>query len=149
MLMSFVTVALHGFLRAQEDMPPDFGAPSGGPGLVGALVGGVFALVWLVVALVMVVSMWKIFTKAGEPGWAAIVPIYNLIVLLKIVGRPVWWILIFFVCSPVAMIIISLDLAKVFGKSTGFAVGLILLGPIFLPMLAFGDARYTAPPPAA
>jgi hypothetical protein len=98
----------------------------------------------LLVAVVMVASMWKIFTKAGQPGWAALVPIYNLITMLKIVGKPTWYIALLFV--PLAnffvLITIALGMAKVFGKSTGFGVGLILLSPIFYPMLAFGDATY-------
>ena len=92
-------------------------------------------------------SLWKIYTKAGQPGWAGIVPIYNIIVLLNIVGRPIWWIVLF--CVPfvnfIAFIIIAIDLAKSFGKDIGFAIGMVLLPFIFFPMLAFGDARYLGP----
>ena len=71
--------------------------------------------------------------------------------LLKIVGKPVWWIIGFVipVVNMVVAVLISVELAKVFGKGIGFAVGLMLLGIVFVPILAFGDAKYTAPPPAA
>ncbi len=154
MLMSFVKVAMDGLLRVQDEMPEmpsDFGAPPEGAGLVAGLVGGAFALVWLALVLVVIVSLWKIFVKAGEPGWAAIVPIYNLIVLIKIAGKPLWWIVLFLIpcANIIAAVLIALALAKTFGKETGFAIGMILLPFIFYPILAFGDAKYTAPPPAA
>ncbi len=113
-------------------------------------VGTVVGLVYLAIIVLLIVSMWKVFTKAGQPGWAAIVPIYNIVVLLKIIGKPVWWIigLIIPIVNFIVLILMSLELAKVFGKSTGFAIGLMLLGIVFFPILAFGDAKYTAPPPA-
>lgn len=101
-------------------------------------------IIYLAIVILMIASIWTVFTKAGKPGWAAIVPIYNLVVLLEIVQKPVWWIvlLILPIVNFIILIIIYLELAKVFGKSTGFGVGLIFLGIIFLPMLAFGDAQY-------
>jgi Family of unknown function (DUF5684) len=94
-------------------------------------------------------SLWIVFTKAGQPGWAAIVPIYNVYVLLKIAGRPGWWLVLYLIplVSLVIAIIVSLDVAKAFGKGTGFGVGLALLSPVFYPILAFGDARYQSAPP--
>lgn len=90
---------------------------------------------------------WKIFEKAGKPGWAAIIPIYNILVQLEIIGRPWWWLLLLFV--PVANVVIGImllfDLAKVFGKGTGFGFGLLFLAPIFIPILAFGSATYLGP----
>ena len=103
-------------------------------------IGVTFVLVWLLLALFFVVVSWRIFTKAGEPGWASIVPVYNAIVLLKIAGKPWWWIFIMWLVIPV--FIAYVDLAHRFGKSTGFGVGLVLLSPIFFPILAFGDAQY-------
>ena len=87
------------------------------------------------------------FTKAGQPGWAAIVPVYNLIVLLQIVGRPLWWILLMLIplVNFVIAILVYIDLAKSFGKSTGFGIGLVFLSFIFFPILGFGDARYIGP----
>jgi uncharacterized membrane protein YoaK (UPF0700 family) len=95
--------------------------------------------------------VWKVFAKAGEPGWAAIIPIYNVIVFLKIAGRPWWW--VFLLLIPLVNIIVgiiaSLDVAKAFGKGAGFGVGLALLGVIFYPILAFGDAKYVRAAAAA
>lgn len=108
-----------------------------------ALLGAYFVFV-LVIAVVMLISMWKIYSKAGQPGWAVLVPIYNMIVLLNIVRKPVWWILLMLIpfVSFIIVILIYLELAKVYGKSTGFGLGIIFLPIIFLPMLAFGDAQY-------
>lgn len=108
------------------------------------------AIVWVIyiafIALI-IASLWKVFTKAGEPGWAAIVPIYNLVVMMKIVGRPVWWLLLFFIpcVGIIPAIILNIDLAKSFGKGVGFGLGLSFLGFIFMPILAFGDAQYQGP----
>ena len=127
----------------QEETYPS----SQGPGLIGALFGGVFFLVWLAVIVLVFVSLWKIFEKAGKPGWAGIVPIYNAIVLLEIVGRPLWWIVLLFLpCANIVVgILVSIDLAKAFGKGAGFGIGLAILPFVFFPMLAFSDARYVGP----
>ena len=104
-------------------------------------------IVMLAIALVMIIAYWKIFEKAGKPGWAILIPIYNLIVLLEIVGKPLWWfflLLIPFVNIIFGIWIINL-LSKSFGKNEGFTVGLILLGIIFYPILGFGDAKYVGP----
>jgi hypothetical protein len=99
----------------------------------------------LVITLVVIVAMWKVFTKAGQPGWASIIPIYNLYIWCKIVGRPAWWILLWLICFPIFYIILCIDLAKSFGKGVGFAIGLILLSAIFFPILGFGSATYQGP----
>ena len=111
------------------------------------LFGGVFFFFMLAIMAVMIASAWKVFVKAGEPGWAALIPIYNAIVLLKICGKPAWWIALFLIpiVNIVAGIMVYISLAKCFGKDTGFAIGLIFLGFIFFPILAFGDARYLGP----
>jgi hypothetical protein len=125
--------------QAAEDYPT-----SDGGGAIAALFGGVFFLIWLVVVVVIVAGLWKVFEKAGEPGWAAIVPIYNLIVLVKISGKEMWWVILFFLpCANfVAAVMISLEIAKKFGQSTGYGIGLALLPFIFYPMLGFGSAQY-------
>ncbi len=89
----------------------------------------------------------KIFTKAGQPGWAAIIPIYNLYIWLKIAGRPTWWLVLFVipVANIIAGIILLMDIARSFGKGGAFVVGMILLSFIFFPILGFGDARYLGP----
>jgi hypothetical protein len=113
-------------------------------GLVGALFG---ALVAIAFAILMIAAMWKVFVKAGQPGWASIVPIYNIICLLNITGKPTWWIVLFLlpVANIIAAILVVVALAKSFGKGTGFAMGLLFLGFIFFPILGFGDARYIGP----
>ena len=89
--------------------------------------------------------MWAIFTKAKKPGWAAIIPIYDFIVLLEIVGKPWWWFLLMLipVVNLVILIIVIHRLSLSFGQGVGFTIGLILLGFIFLPLLAFGNYKYT------
>ena len=101
-------------------------------------------LAYLGVVVLVIVSIWKIFEKAGKPGWAAIVPFYNIIVLLEIVKKPIWWIVLILIplVNIVVAIIVYVELAKAFGKSAGFGIGMIFLSFIFLPMLAFGDDQY-------
>jgi Family of unknown function (DUF5684) len=112
-------------------------------------------VIYAVLCILMVAAMWKMFSKAGQPGWAAIIPIFNLIVWCKVAGRPLWWVVLWFVCVPIVYIILCIDTAKVFGKGGGFAVGLILLPFIFFPIIGFGSAQYqgarppTAPPATA
>ncbi|MGH2690513.1 MAG: DUF5684 domain-containing protein [Actinomycetota bacterium] len=102
-----------------------------------------FALAFLVFAAIMIASYWRIFTKAGQPGWPAIVPFYNWIVLLRVIRRPVWMIVLFIVSGGIiGHVLAGVDLAKAFGKDTGYAVGLVLLPFAFYPMLAFGSATY-------
>ncbi len=102
----------------------------------------------LVLAAVVVASMWKVFVKAGQPGWAAIVPIYNLIVLLKITGKPAWWVALFMIpfVNLVVAVMVIVSLAKSFGKSTGFGLGLLFFGFVFYPILGFGSASYLGQP---
>jgi hypothetical protein len=106
--------------------------------------GPLFWIICLAVILFYVATMWRIFEKAGKPGWASIIPIYNTIVLLQISGKPGWWVLLYLIpiVNIIVAIIATLGLARNFGKGTGFAVGLILFGFIFLPILAWGDAQY-------
>ena len=101
-------------------------------------------LIWLAVVVLMVASMWIVNTKAGQPGWACLVPFYNIYVMLKIAGKPGWWLVLFLlpVVNLVMAIITYIALAANFGKSTGFAIGMIFLPIVFFPMLAFGDAKY-------
>src|ERR1044072_9053270 len=93
----------------------------------------------LLISLLLIVAMWKVFTKAGQPGWASVIPIYNWYIWCKIVGRPGWWILLMLIpfVNFIIAIILCIDLAKSFGKGVGFGIGLILLGVIFLPILGF------------
>jgi hypothetical protein len=104
-------------------------------------------IIGLLIALFLIVAMWKVFTKAGQPGWASIIPIYNLYIWCKIVGRPGWWVLLMLIpfVNFIIGIILCIDMAKSFGKGVGFGVGLLLLGIIFLPILGFGSAQYQGP----
>ena len=104
-------------------------------------------LVSLAVCLFMVIVQWKVFAKAGEPGWACLVPIYNVWTMFKIAqGNGVRC---YLTLIPVAGFFFSigaiLDLARSFGKSTGFGWGMLLFAPIFWTMLAFGGATYVGP----
>ncbi len=109
--------------------------------------GPVFWICWLAFTILMIAAWWKIFSKAGQPGWAAIIPIYNWIVWCKIVGRPWWWILLMLIpfVNLIILIILMIDLAKSFGKGVGFGIGLILLPFIFFLILGFGSAQYQGP----
>ncbi len=109
--------------------------------------GAIFLIIYLAIIIFIIAAVWKVFVKAGKPGWAAIVPIYNVIVLLEIVGRPLWWVLLFFIpiVNFIVAIIVYIDLAKSFGKSAAFGIGLLFLGIIFFPILGFGDAEYQGP----
>lgn len=103
--------------------------------------------VWLGVVALMVASLWQVFAKAGEAGWKCLIPIYGAVVFMKIVGRPWWWVLWMLVpvLGIIPAVVTSLDLARVFGKGAGFGVGIMFLGFIFVPMLAFGGAEYVGP----
>lgn len=116
----------------------DSGADAAGP---------IVLLIQLALIVFFIVTFWKIFAKAGQPGWYAIIPIFNIFILLKIVGRPWWWLILFLIpfVGFIIAIIVTIDLAKSFGKGVGFAIGMILLGIIFYPILAFGSAEYQGP----
>ena len=133
-LIAFCILLPSQFLLAQDTT--DYTTSAGTspvPGIIG-----------LLVALLMIVAMWKIFVKAGQPGWASIIPIYNLYVWCKIVGRPGWWIILMLIpfVNIIVGIVLCIDMAKSFGKGAGFGIGLAFLGIIFLPILGFGSAQY-------
>jgi hypothetical protein len=117
----------------------------------GGMIAAIFAVLFiplLIIGLICLISQWKIYTKAGKPGWAAIVPVYNYIVWLEIIGKPMWWlaILLLVPCVNFIFLIWMLNLlSKSFGKSEGFTVGLFFLPFIFFPILAFGGAQYLGP----
>ncbi|MEI7663381.1 MAG: DUF5684 domain-containing protein [Bacteroidota bacterium] len=95
--------------------------------------------------VIEIVGTWFMFEKAGEPGWAAIIPVYNLLIGIKIAGKPWWFILLLLIpVVNLVIVIITLDgLSKSFGKGTGFTVGLFFLRWIFIPILGFGSAVYS------
>ncbi len=108
---------------------------------IGGAIGGIISIAIMVA---VVAGIWKVFVKAGHPGWAAIVPIYNVVILMQIAGKPVWWVVLFFIpmVNAIAAILVSIAIAERFGKGTGFGLGLAFLGPVFYPLLGFSDARY-------
>jgi hypothetical protein len=117
---------------------------SGGEAAAAGGIGLVALLIYVAIALLMIISLWKVFSKAGQPGWASIIPIYQTVVMLQVAGKPIWWIILFFV--PIANIVIAImmlaGIAKNFGKGGGFVVGMLLLPIIFWPMLGLGSAEY-------
>ncbi len=119
----------------------DYDAAAAGVALAGL---GVYMVIMLVIAILAIVAYWKIFSKAGEPGWASIVPFYNNYVLFKIAMGNGWLFLLMLV--PVVNCVVAImsifKLAKAFGKGVGFGFGLLFLAPIFLLILAFGSAEY-------
>ena len=104
-------------------------------------------IICLVISVFLLICMWKVYVKAGKPGWAAIIPIYNILVELEIVGRPWYWLLLMLIpfVNIVIAIMITFRMAKVFGKGTGFGFGLLFLPFIFFPILAFDSSRYLGP----
>lgn len=126
----------------------DYAAAAGGAAILG--MGLVMMLVMLAVCAIFIAGTWKVFVKAGQPGWAALVPVYNGTVLLQMVGRPVWWIVL--LCVPfvnvAVFLIVLVDLAKSFGQGATYVV-LFLLGGIGFLTLGFGSSRYVGPAAAA
>jgi len=116
------------------------------------LMGGGMMLFLLAIAVVAIAGIWKTFAKAGQPGWSAIIPIYNVYVMLKIVGRPAWWLVLFFIplVNFVIALIVALDMAKSFGQTAVFGVVLLFFfGVIGYLILGFGSAQYVGPAAAA
>jgi hypothetical protein len=107
--------------------------------------GFVCILLYIALIVVILAAMWKVFEKAGQPGWAAIVPFYNMYVLVTQIAKKeiLWFILLFIpLVNIVIAVLVAIEVAKKFGKSELFGVGLAFLGFIFYPILAFGDAQY-------
>jgi len=119
----------------------------GDSGMLAAMGTGVL-IFYLAFLVLMIVSGWKIFVKAGKPGWAIIVPIYNFIVLLEIVGKPWWWFLLMLIpfVNIIFVIIVTHRLSLSFGQGVGTTILLLLVGFIGYPMLAFGSATYVGAP---
>jgi hypothetical protein len=118
------------------------------PSATDVAIGNAVTAVYILIIVLVLVCQWKLFSKAGKPGWAAIVPVYSALVLLEIAGRPWWWIFLYFI--PLAGLVFSyivlVDIAKAFGKSTGWGILWMCVLPVIgLPMLAFGPSKYQGP----
>jgi len=112
--------------------------------------GGVGLFFWLVVVIV-IIGGWKLFEKAGQPPWAILIPFYNAYILLKVAGRPGWWLVLYLIplVNIVIAIVVAIDVAKAFGQSAMFGFFLnFLLGGIGFLILGFGNYRYVGPPNA-
>ena len=144
----------------QSDLDYQFASDPASAGDVGAVAGlfaffAAYMLFVLVIVVLAVIGLWKVFEKAGKPGWAAIIPIYNVYILLQIIGRPVWWIVIPFVSfipviGPLLVLawslVVAMDLGKSFGKDTGFSIlALWLFSIVGYLMLGFGKDKYLGP----
>lgn len=120
-------------------------------GAAAGIVGILFLLIYIALIVLVIAGLWKTFTKAGQPGWAAIVPILNVYFLIKIAGRPGWWIILMLI--PIVSLIVSIvvlnDISKSFGRGIGTTLGLIFLSPIFFCILGFGSAEYQGPAASA
>ena len=119
-----------------------------GSNALGALFGGMAMLFWLAIVVIVIVGGWKMFEKAGQPGWAILIPFYNLYIMLKIAGRPGWWLILYLIplVNIVIAIVVAIDIAKAFGQSAVFGFFLLfLLGGIGYLVLGFGNYRYQGP----
>jgi hypothetical protein len=107
-------------------------------------IGTVGLILYFGVIILVIAGNWKIYEKAGKPGWACIIPIYNIIVLLEIIRKPWWWLLLLLVpfVNIVILFLMYIELAKAFGKSALYGIGMIFLAFILIPMLGFGSDRY-------
>jgi hypothetical protein len=125
-------------------MQPNYDASSG----IFAMLGVGFFIFMLVISIFYIFCLWKIYEKAGQPGWASIVPIYGTYIFTKIIGKPWWWVILIII--PYVNFIFAIWganlLSKSFGKDTGFTVGLVFLSFVFLPILAFDKTiQYRGP----
>ena len=130
-------MSLTWLLAAMQDFEAT--ATDAGPGIVTiVIVLGLF--------LIVAIGLWKVFEKAGQPGWTAIIPFVNYFFLAMAAGRPAWWGILMFVplVNIIVWFIVAIDLAKRFGRGTGFGIGIALLPIIFIPILGFGDDEVVA-----
>ena len=100
------------------------------------------------VYLFFLVATWKLYSKASRPGWASLIPIYSTVVFCQVCGRSGWLTLALMIpgVNVIVSIMLTVDLARVFGRGAGMVLGLIFLSPIFFPILAFGSSRYVGRP---
>ncbi len=141
LVVMLLSVFSMGTVFAQQATESGGGSGAAAGGIIALLL---FTLIPIVVGLVFLVGLAKTFSKAGQPGWAVIIPIFNLITLLNVAKKPVWWFLLFLIpgVNAIIGILVSIAVAKAFGKGAGFGLGLVLFPYICYPMLGFGSAEY-------
>ncbi len=107
----------------------------------------IFGIIYTAIIVLMIVAKWFIYEKAGQPGWAVIIPIYNTLIMLKIVGKPWWWIFLFMIpfANIVFLVWMTNLLSKSFGHDEGYTVGLLFLPYVFYPLIAFSKDKYIGP----
>ena len=127
-------------------------AQTGGSDEPSMIIAILFLVVMLAFMVFIIAAIWKTFEKAGQPGWGAIIPIYNIVLMMNVAGRPTWWVVLYLlgaipIIGPIIVLvvgfIVSLDIARNFGKGTGFGIGLALVPFVFFPILGFGSAEYS------
>ncbi len=130
-------MSLIGLLASMQDF--EVTAIDAGPSVV-------TIVIVLAFFLIVAIGLWKVFEKAGQPGWTAIIPFVNYFFLAMAAGRPAWWGILMFVpiVNIIVWFIVAIDLAKRFGRGTGFGIGIALLPIIFIPILGFGDDEVVA-----
>lgn len=106
-----------------------------------ATVSTTTSLLILAFVLLVIISMWRVYERAGEPGWAVLIPFYNMYVLTKVAGLSGWWVVAMFIplINIIALFVVSIGVARRFDRGAGFGVGLALLPMIFYPILAWGE----------
>lgn len=117
-------------------------------GLLAFLTSTVGLLIILALTIVFVAGIWKTFQKAGQPGWGALIPFYNVYLMLKIAGRPGWWLILLLIplVNVIVWLLVSMDIARSFGKSAAWGIILLfLLNGLGFLILGFSDARYVGP----
>jgi len=107
---------------------------------------GTWVIVEIILLVLVIAGMWMTFVKAGRPGWGAIIPFYNIYLMIKIAGRPGWWLILYFIpiVNLIIWIIVALDIAKNFGHGAGFGILLIFFPMIMYLVLGFGSSEYHA-----
>ena len=105
---------------------------------------GVWTIIWIAVAILVIAGVWKTFVKAGKPGWGALIPFYNYYLMIKIAGRPGWWLILLFIpfVNVVIWIIVSLGIAENFGHGVGYGLLLFFFPYIMYLVLGFGSDEY-------
>jgi uncharacterized membrane protein YhaH (DUF805 family) len=135
---------IHAFANVSTLLAQTSTPSSGGEG---GAAGVLSTLVFLALFVLVLAGFWKVFTKAGQPGWVCIIPIVNIYFLLKVAGRPGWWLILFFIpfVNFIISIVVSHDISRSFGRGIGTTVGLVLVPFVFYPVLGFGSAAYQGP----